>query len=59
MKRNGEARVVADGQSPVGSVDRALLILQEIGKHGRGVTLDELATRLGLPKSSLTGCWGP
>jgi IclR family acetate operon transcriptional repressor len=37
----------------VGSVDRALLILQEIGKHSRGVTLDELATRLGLPKSSL------
>ncbi|MFI9837444.1 IclR family transcriptional regulator [Nonomuraea sp. NPDC051941] len=44
---------MADGQSPVGSVDRALLILQEIGKHSRGVTLDELATRLGLPKSSL------
>ncbi|MEV8635368.1 IclR family transcriptional regulator [Streptosporangium sp. NPDC051023] len=40
-------------QSPVGSVDRALLILQEIGRHSRGATLDELATRLGLPKSSL------
>ncbi|MEV0384286.1 IclR family transcriptional regulator [Nonomuraea sp. NPDC050643] len=44
---------MAEVQSPVGSVDRALLILQEIGKHSRGVTLDELATRLGLPKSSL------
>ncbi|MEU5867846.1 MULTISPECIES: IclR family transcriptional regulator [unclassified Nonomuraea] len=44
---------MAETQSPVGSVDRALLILQEIGKHSRGVTLDELATRLGLPKSSL------
>ncbi|GAA2206907.1 IclR family transcriptional regulator [Nonomuraea monospora] len=44
---------MAEAQSPVGSVDRALLILQEIGKHSRGVTLDELATRLGLPKSSL------
>ncbi|MER7212982.1 IclR family transcriptional regulator [Streptosporangium sp. NPDC020072] len=40
-------------QSPVGSVDRALLILQEIGRHSRGATLDELSTRLGLPKSSL------
>ncbi|MFI6538093.1 IclR family transcriptional regulator [Nonomuraea sp. NPDC050547] len=44
---------MAETQSPVGSVDRALLILQEIGRHSRGVTLDELATRLGLPKSSL------
>ncbi|WP_158557918.1 IclR family transcriptional regulator [Spongiactinospora gelatinilytica] len=44
---------MADAQSPVGSVDRALLILQEIGKHSRGITLDELATRIGLPKSSL------
>ncbi|WP_433257090.1 IclR family transcriptional regulator [Streptosporangium sp. CA-135522] len=44
---------MGEAQSPVGSVDRALLILQEIGKHSRGVTLDELATRLGLPKSSL------
>ncbi|MEV0390614.1 IclR family transcriptional regulator [Nonomuraea sp. NPDC050643] len=44
---------MAETSSPVGSVDRALLILQEIGKHSRGVTLDELATRLGLPKSSL------
>ncbi|MFC7591984.1 IclR family transcriptional regulator [Nonomuraea antimicrobica] len=44
---------MAEAQSPVGSVDRALLILQEIGKHSRGVTLDELALRLGLPKSSL------
>ncbi|WP_214408728.1 IclR family transcriptional regulator [Sphaerisporangium fuscum] len=41
------------GESPVGSVDRALLILQEISRHSRGVTLDELSTRLGLPKSSL------
>ncbi|MFI7105871.1 IclR family transcriptional regulator [Nonomuraea sp. NPDC050227] len=44
---------MAETQSPVGSVDRALLILQEIGRHSRGVTLDELATRLRLPKSSL------
>ncbi|MCK2218731.1 IclR family transcriptional regulator [Actinomadura sp. ATCC 31491] len=44
---------MAEVQSPVGSVDRALVILQEIGRHSRGVTLDELATRLGLPKSSL------
>ncbi|NUR92067.1 MAG: IclR family transcriptional regulator, partial [Nonomuraea sp.] len=44
---------MAEAQSPVGSVDRALLILQEIGKHGSGVTLDELATTLGLPKSTL------
>ncbi|MDP9864476.1 MULTISPECIES: IclR family transcriptional regulator [Streptosporangium] len=44
---------MGEAQSPVGSVDRALLILQEIGRHSRGMTLDELATRLGLPKSSL------
>ncbi|MDF2705138.1 IclR family transcriptional regulator [Nonomuraea muscovyensis] len=40
-------------QSPVTSVDRALLILQEIGRHSRGMTIDELSARLGLPKSSL------
>ncbi|MFD0889002.1 IclR family transcriptional regulator [Streptosporangium algeriense] len=44
---------MGEAQSPVGSVDRALLILQEIGRHSRGATLDELSTRLGLPKSSL------
>ncbi|MFG1710928.1 IclR family transcriptional regulator [Nonomuraea sp. M3C6] len=44
---------MGSAQSPVGSVDRALVILQEIGRHGRGVTLDELATRLNIPKSSL------
>ena len=39
--------------SPVGSVDRALRILTEIGGASRGLSLDELSGRLGVPKSSL------
>jgi IclR family transcriptional regulator, acetate operon repressor len=39
--------------SPVASIDRALRVLSVIGGASRGLTLDELAARLGLPKSSL------
>jgi IclR family transcriptional regulator, acetate operon repressor len=39
--------------SPVTSIDRALRILTVIGGASRGLTLDELAARLELPKSSL------
>lgn len=39
--------------SPVGSVDRALRIISEISGASRGLTLDELSGRLGIPKSSL------
>ncbi len=39
--------------SPVGSVDRALRILTEISGAPRGLSLDDLSGRLGLPKSSL------
>jgi IclR family acetate operon transcriptional repressor len=35
------------------SVDRALRLLQELGRHGSGATLDELAGTAGLPKSSV------
>jgi IclR family transcriptional regulator, acetate operon repressor len=42
-----------DGASPVASIDRALRILTVIGGASRGLTLDELAIRLGVPKSSL------
>ncbi|MGH2631756.1 MAG: IclR family transcriptional regulator [Actinomycetota bacterium] len=37
----------------VESVDRALRLLQELAEHGSGVTLSELASSTGLPKSSL------
>jgi IclR family transcriptional regulator, acetate operon repressor len=40
-------------ESPVASVDRALRILALIGGASRGLSLDELAARLGIPKSSL------
>jgi IclR family acetate operon transcriptional repressor len=36
----------------VESVDRALRLLQELGGHGSGATLDELSAATGLPKSS-------
>src|SRR3984957_13880068 len=39
--------------SPVTSVDRALRILALIGGAARGLTLDELAVGLEIPKSSL------
>jgi IclR family acetate operon transcriptional repressor len=35
------------------SVDRALRVLETLGEHGSGATLDELATVTRLPKSSL------
>ncbi|MEX2661670.1 MAG: IclR family transcriptional regulator [Vicinamibacterales bacterium] len=37
----------------VPAVERALLIFQELSKHGAGVTLSELVRRLGLPRSSI------
>jgi IclR family transcriptional regulator, acetate operon repressor len=40
-------------ESPVTSVDRALRILALIGSAPTGLSLDELAARLGIPKSSL------
>lgn len=39
--------------SPVASVDRALRILTVVGGAARGLSLEELAARLGIPKSSL------
>lgn len=41
------------GESPVASVDRALRILTVVGGASRGLSLDELASRLDIPKSSL------
>ncbi|MDP9295493.1 MAG: IclR family transcriptional regulator [Actinomycetota bacterium] len=38
---------------PIESVDRALRLLQELGRHGAGATLEELADATGLPKSSV------
>jgi len=35
------------------SVDRALRMLEELSRHGSGSSLEELASALGLPKSSL------
>lgn len=39
--------------SPVTSVDRALRILTVVGGASRGLSLDEIAARLDIPKSSL------
>jgi IclR family acetate operon transcriptional repressor len=50
--RRGGARVDKD-ESPVASVDRALRILGVVGGASRGLSLDELAGRLDIPKSSL------
>ncbi|MEV5709633.1 IclR family transcriptional regulator [Actinoallomurus sp. NPDC052274] len=44
---------MTDSKSPVGSVDRALRIIQLLSDSGQGVTLDDLATRSGIPRSSL------
>jgi IclR family acetate operon transcriptional repressor len=40
-------------ESPVASIDRALRILTVVGGASRGLSLDELAGRLQVPKSSL------
>jgi IclR family transcriptional regulator, acetate operon repressor len=40
-------------ESPVASIDRALRILAIIGGASRGLSLDELAAELDIPKSSL------
>jgi IclR family acetate operon transcriptional repressor len=46
--------VVARAEAPpIESVDRALRLLQELGRHGAGATLEELADATGLPKSSV------
>jgi IclR family transcriptional regulator, acetate operon repressor len=42
----------ADG-SPVASVDRALRILEVLGRAARGLSLDDVAAQLDIPKSSL------
>jgi len=44
---------LVESESPVASVDRALRILKLIGEGGPGLTLDELAARLDIPKSSV------
>lgn len=47
-------RIVSEPTTPtVESVDRALRLLQELAQHGSGVTLSDLASSTGLPKSSL------
>jgi DNA-binding IclR family transcriptional regulator len=45
---------MAQPETPaVESVDRALRLLQELGGHGSGATLEELSGATGLPKSSV------
>jgi IclR family acetate operon transcriptional repressor len=49
-----ESESVPDtAESPVTSVDRALRIMALVGGAARGISLDELAARLEIPKSSL------
>src|SRR5947209_1760153 len=50
-RRTGSAMDTND--SPVASVDRALRILTVVGSVSRGLSLDDLAGRLDIPKSSL------
>src|ERR1700729_4303308 len=52
--RQAESESVPDSaESPVASVDRALRILAMIGGATRGLSLDDLAAGLDIPKSSL------
>jgi IclR family acetate operon transcriptional repressor len=51
--RRVEVQVQDNAESPVASVDRALRILALIGGAATGLSLDELAARLDIPKSSL------
>ncbi|MFF5205735.1 IclR family transcriptional regulator [Streptosporangium sp. NPDC000396] len=44
---------MTEKESPVGSVDRALRIIQLLSESGQGATLEELVARSGLPRSSL------
>lgn len=44
---------MTDKQSPVESVDRALRIIELLSDSGRGVTLEDLTARTGIPRSSL------
>jgi IclR family transcriptional regulator, acetate operon repressor len=46
-------RTADKDESPVASVDRALRILAVVGSASRGLSLDEVAGRLDIPKSSL------
>lgn len=41
------------GPSPVASIDRALRIMEVVGGASGGMSLDQLAGQLGIPKSSL------
>jgi IclR family acetate operon transcriptional repressor len=43
---------VAETGSPIETVDRALRVLQVLAADAAGLTLEELAQRLGIPKSS-------
>lgn len=45
--------VAAAATKSVPAVERALQILEELSRHGTGVTLPELVRRLGLPRSSV------
>src|SRR4029453_15034499 len=45
--------MAVQGQPAVESVDRALRMLDELSRHGSGASLEELASSLTLPKSSL------
>src|SRR5580698_401491 len=49
----GSENVPDTAESPVTSVDRALRIMALAGGAARGISLDELAARLDIPKSSL------
>jgi len=44
---------VKDRISPVGSVDRALTVIELLGESGSGASLEDLARASGIPKSSL------
>jgi IclR family acetate operon transcriptional repressor len=51
-EQGGKLLGEVDG-SVVASVDRALRILQELSRASQGLSLNDLAVRLGIPKSSL------
>src|SRR5438105_3209615 len=49
----GNVRGMAEQGPPIESVDRALRLRQVLGARGSGATLEEIASAVGLPKSSV------
>src|SRR3989442_4819126 len=52
-EQSGTMDAMTEDRSPVESVDRALGLIEVLSQSGSGLSLDQIAQRSGLPKSSL------